>query len=439
MSANSASSQASYKDTLNLLQTPFAMRANAKVREPELQAFWAQEKLYERLSQHNPGEPFTLHDGPPYANGALHVGHALNKILKDIINKTALLQGRKARFIPGWDCHGLPIELKVLQGLSSSERQALTPISLRQKAHAYALQQVEGQKQGFQRWGIWADWEQPYLTLHRDYEAAQIGVFGQMVLAGHIYRGLKPVHWSPSSRTALAEAELEYPDGHTSPSVYVAFQVEQLPDALASQLEAVGLPSSSLASAPLAVAIWTTTPWTLPANLAVSVNGNLSYAICRAGERHLVVAEELVDSLQTRLQMALEPLLKVKGSDLEGIVYRHPLLDRTSAVVLGGDYITTETGTGLVHTAPGHGVDDFNTGKKYGLPVLCPVDEAGNLTEVAGPFAGTNVLKDANPTIIEALKAAGALLAEERYEHRYPYDWRTKKPTIFRATEQWFA
>ena len=439
MSANPASSQASYKDTLNLLQTPFAMRANAKVREPELQAFWAEEQLYERLSQQNPGEPFTLHDGPPYANGALHVGHALNKILKDIINKTALLQGRKARFIPGWDCHGLPIELKVLQGLSSSERQALTPISLRQKAHAYALEQVEGQKQGFQRWGIWADWEQPYLTLHKDYEAAQIGVFGQMVLAGHIYRGLKPVHWSPSSRTALAEAELEYPDGHTSPSVYVAFQVEQLPEALAQQLDAAGLTSTNLAEAPLAVAIWTTTPWTLPANLAVSVNGRLDYAICRAGGRHLVVAKELVGSLQTRLGVELEPLLSVKGADLEGITYRHPLFDRTSPVVLGGDYITTETGTGLVHTAPGHGVDDFNTGKTYGLPVLCPVDEAGNLTEEAGPFAGTNVLKDANPTIIEALSAAGALLAEERYAHRYPYDWRTKKPTIFRATEQWFA
>ena len=439
MSATPASSQASYKDTLNLLQTPFAMRANAKVREPELQAFWAEEQLYERLSQQNPGEPFTLHDGPPYANGALHVGHALNKILKDIINKTALLQGRKARFIPGWDCHGLPIELKVLQGLSSSERQALTPISLRQKAHAYALEQVEGQKQGFQRWGIWADWEQPYLTLHKDYEAAQIGVFGQMVLAGHIYRGLKPVHWSPSSRTALAEAELEYPDGHTSPSVYVAFQVEQLPEALTKQLDAAGLTSTNLAEAPLAVAIWTTTPWTLPANLAVSVNGRLDYAICRAGKRHLVVAKELVASLQTRLGVELEPLLSVRGADLEGITYRHPLFDRTSPVVLGGDYITTETGTGLVHTAPGHGVDDFNTGKTYGLPVLCPVDEAGNLTEEAGPFAGTNVLKDANPTIIEALSAAGALLAEERYAHRYPYDWRTKKPTIFRATEQWFA
>ncbi|MCP9808921.1 isoleucine--tRNA ligase [Cyanobium sp. HWJ4-Hawea] len=428
-----------YKDTLNLLQTPFNMRANAKAREPELQRFWAKSRLYERLSQQNPGESFTLHDGPPYANGNLHVGHALNKILKDIINKTALLQGKKARFIPGWDCHGLPIELKVLQGLSSSERQELTPISLRQNAHAFALEQVEGQKAGFQRWGIWGDWDQPYLTLQKSYEAAQIGVFGQMVLAGHIYRGLKPVHWSPSSRTALAEAELEYPEGHTSPSVYVAFAVETLPESLEAQLAAAA------ATENLAVAIWTTTPWTLPANLAVSVNGKLNYAICRSScptsgsSRHLLVAADLVEGLEKSLGMALEPLLTLKGAQLEGITYRHPLLERSSPVVLGGDYITTETGTGLVHTAPGHGVDDFNTGKKYGLPVLCPVDEAGTLTAEAGPFAGTNVLKDANPTIIEALKSAGALLAEERYEHRYPYDWRTKKPTIFRATEQWFA
>jgi isoleucyl-tRNA synthetase len=432
-----------YKDTLNLLQTPFAMRANAKVREPEIQAFWAEQQLYQRLSQQNPGECFTLHDGPPYANGALHVGHALNKILKDIINKTALLQGKKARFVPGWDCHGLPIELKVLQGLSSSERAELTPVTLRQKAQAYALEQVEGQKRGFQRWGIWADWEQPYLTLQHDYEAAQIQVFGAMVLAGHIYRGLKPVHWSPSSRTALAEAELEYPDGHTSPSVTVAFPVEEVPEALAQQLQGLGL-----RAADLAVAIWTTTPWTLPANLAVSVNGRLDYSLCRAQPRgeqaapsqsHLVVATELRQSLETSLGLDLEPVLTVKGADLEGIVYRHPLLERTSPVVIGGDYITTETGTGLVHTAPGHGVDDFNTGKKFGLPVLCPVDEAGTLTAEAGPFAGTNVLKDANPTIIAALQQAGALLSEERYAHRYPYDWRTKKPTIFRATEQWFA
>jgi isoleucyl-tRNA synthetase len=439
----------SYKDTLNLLQTPFSMRATAKVREPEIQAFWAELQLYERLSQQNPGESFTLHDGPPYANGALHVGHALNKILKDIINKTALLQGKRARFIPGWDCHGLPIELKVLQGLKSSERAELTPVSLRQKAHAYALEQVEGQKAGFRRWGIWADWDQPYLTLQKSYEAAQIGVFGAMVLAGHIYRGLKPVHWSPSSRTALAEAELEYPDGHTSPSVYAAFPAVELPEALAAQLSAAGLSAeTATAAGGLAVAIWTTTPWTLPANLAVSVNERLDYAICAVAPQgdnaapavsHLVVAAELRESLETSLGLALTPLLSVKGADLEGIVYRHPLLERTSEVVIGGDYITTEAGTGLVHTAPGHGVDDFNTGKKYGLPVLCPVDEAGNLTAEAGPFAGTNVLKDANPTILEALEGTGLLLKQERYEHRYPYDWRTKKPTIFRATEQWFA
>jgi isoleucyl-tRNA synthetase len=454
VTASSAPEPVSYKDTLNLLQTPFGMRANAKVREPEIQAFWAEQRIYERLSQQNPGAPFTLHDGPPYANGALHVGHALNKILKDIINKTALLQGKRARFVPGWDCHGLPIELKVLQGLSSGERAELTPVSLRQKAHAYALEQVELQKAGFQRWGIWADWQTPYLTLQKSYEAAQIGVFGAMVLAGHIYRGLKPVHWSPSSRTALAEAELEYPDGHTSPSVYAAFPVVELPEGLAGQLSAAGLPAAAATAAGgLAVAIWTTTPWTLPANLAVSVNGRLDYAICAVAARdeaargegaapaasHLVVAAELREGLETSLGLTLTPLLSVKGADLEGITYRHPLLERTSPVVIGGDYITTEAGTGLVHTAPGHGVDDFNTGKKYNLPVLCPVDEAGNLTAEAGPFAGTNVLKDANPTILAALEATGLLLKQERYEHRYPYDWRTKKPTIFRATEQWFA
>ncbi|WP_255439575.1 isoleucine--tRNA ligase [Synechococcus sp. LTW-R] len=425
------------------------MRANSQVREPEIQAFWAEQRLYERLSEENPGPCFTLHDGPPYANGALHVGHALNKILKDIINKTALLQGKRARFIPGWDCHGLPIELKVLQGLKSSERAELTPVSLRKKAHAYALEQVEGQKAGFRRWGIWADWEQPYLTLQKDYEAAQIGVFGAMVLAGHIYRGLKPVHWSPSSRTALAEAELEYPDGHSSPSVFAAFPAVELPSGLASTLEQAGLPpAQATADGGLAVAIWTTTPWTLPANLAVSVNERLEYAICAIEAQgdnpapaasHLVVAAELRESLETSLGLTLKPLVSVKGAALEGVQYRHPLLERTSPVVIGGDYITTEAGTGLVHTAPGHGVDDFNTGRKYKLPVLCPVDEAGNLTAEAGPFAGTNVLKDANPTIISALEETGLLLKQERYEHRYPYDWRTKKPTIFRATEQWFA
>jgi isoleucyl-tRNA synthetase len=438
---SSASEPISYKETLNLLQTPFNMRANARQREPELQAFWAERGLYDRLSQGNPGAPFTLHDGPPYANGALHVGHALNKILKDIINKHALLGGRRARFVPGWDCHGLPIELKVLQGLSAEERQELTPITLRQRAHAYAHEQVELQKAGFRRWGIWADWDQPYLTLDKAYEAAQIGVFGQMVLKGHIYRGLKPVHWSPSSRTALAEAELEYPDGHTSPSVYVAFPVVELPAALAGRLRLLGIEGATTSDhrEQVFVAIWTTTPWTLPANLAVSVNAALDYAICRDDQRFLVVASALVANLEGILGRPLQQELTVKGAELEGILYRHPLLERTSPVVIGGDYITTESGTGLVHTAPGHGVDDFNTGRKAGLPVLCPVDEAGILTAEAGPFAGLNVLKDANPAIITALRDAGVLLAEQRYEHRYPYDWRTRKPVIFRATEQWFA
>ena len=224
-----AEGRPSYKETLNLLQTGFGMRANAVVREPELQAFWAEQGIDLAMGDGNDGPVFTLHDGPPYANGALHMGHALNKVLKDVINKYQVLRGRRVRFVPGWDCHGLPIELKVLQSMDQEQRRGLTPIKLRKKAAAYARKQVEGQMKGFRRWGIWADWDHPYLTLQKEYEAAQIRVFGEMVLKGHIYRGLKPVHWSPSSRTALAEAELEYPDGHTSPSVYVAFPAMELP------------------------------------------------------------------------------------------------------------------------------------------------------------------------------------------------------------------
>ena len=442
-SRDAAEGRPSYKDTLNLLQTGFGMRANAIQREPELQGFWADQGIDLSLGLENSGPVFTLHDGPPYANGALHMGHALNKVLKDVINKYQVLRGRRVRFVPGWDCHGLPIELKVLQSMDQEQRQALTPIKLRKKAAAYARKQVEGQMKGFRRWGIWADWDQPYLTLQKEYEAAQIRVFGEMVLKGHIYRGLKPVHWSPSSRTALAEAELEYPDGHTSPSVFVAFPAVALPTPLREALNAGGIDlpddDASLGDS-LQVAIWTTTPWTLPANLAVSVNERLDYALADDGTgRLLLVAADLIDTLTVTLELPLSRKLTVKGALLAGLMYRHPLLDRTSPVVIGGDYITTESGTGLVHTAPGHGVDDFHTGQKNGLPVLCPVDEAGTLTEEAGPFAGLNVLRDANPAIIDALETAGALLKQEAYSHRYPYDWRTKKPTIFRATEQWFA
>ncbi|WP_348228198.1 isoleucine--tRNA ligase [Trichocoleus desertorum] len=427
-----------YKNTVNLPKTNFDMRANAVKREPELQQFWAEHQIYEHLSQNNPGELFILHDGPPYANGSLHIGHALNKILKDIINKFHLLQGRRVRYVPGWDCHGLPIELKVLQNMKPDERQKLTPLDLRHKARDFAIATVDDQRQSFKRYGIWGDWEHPYLTLTPAYEAAQIGVFGQMVLKGHIYRGRKPVYWSPSSKTALAEAELEYPEGHTSRSLYAAFPMTGLSD---TAQEAFGpyLPD-------LKVAIWTTTPWTIPANMAVSVNPKLNYAVVEVGAsdrlpdtKYLIVAAELVERLSEVLGTTLTIKATLKGQALEHSTYRHPLFDRESPIVVGGDYVTTESGTGLVHTAPGHGQDDYQVGLRYGLPVFAPVDDNGDFTEEAGPFAGLNVLGPGNQAVIDALQAANSLLKEEPYVHKYPYDWRTKKPTIFRATEQWFA
>lgn len=423
----------SYKDTVNLPQTDFSMRANAVVREPEIQQFWIDEQIYHKLSQNNPGEPFILHDGPPYANGALHIGHALNKILKDTINKYQLLKGRKVRYVPGWDCHGLPIELKVLQNLDAEARKNLTPIKLRKKAAKFALKTVDQQREGFKRYGVWGDWDKPYLTLKPEYEAAQIDVFGKMVLKGHIYRGLKPVHWSPSSQTALAEAELEYPEGHTSPSIYVGFPMTGLGEGAQSLSEY--LPD-------LKVAIWTTTPWTIPANLAVSVNPELTYAVVETGlpnAKYLIVAVDLVERLASLFETELTVKAKLSGQALEHSTYRHPLFDRESPIVVGGDYVTTESGTGLVHTAPGHGQDDYLVGQRYGLPIYSPVDANGIYTHEVGEFAGLNVLGDANPKVIAALDAAGALLKQEPYVHKYPYDWRTKKPTIFRATEQWFA
>ncbi|MCU0535072.1 MAG: isoleucine--tRNA ligase [Hydrococcus sp. Prado102] len=426
----------SYKDTVNLPKTRFDMRANAKVREPELQKFWAENQIYENLSQNNPKEIFILHDGPPYANGTLHMGHALNKILKDIINKYKLLRGYKVRYVPGWDCHGLPIELKVIQNMKSQEREQLTPLTLRHKARDFALAAQKEQCEGFKRYGVWGDWEHPYLTMTPEYEAAQIGVFGQMALKGYIYRGLKPVYWSPSSQTALAEAELEYPEGHTSRSIYVAFEVtkagEAAKDALAPFMDNLG------------VAIWTTTPWTLPGNLAVALNPDLTYAVVETDGsvgryKYLIVAKDLVEKLSETFGVNLTIKTTITGKNLEHTAYRHPLYERISEIVIGGDYVTTESGTGLVHTAPGHGQEDYMVGQRYGLPILSPVDDKGNLTQEAGQFAGLNVLKDANEAIIKELQEKSALLKEEAYVHKYPYDWRTKKPTIFRATEQWFA
>ena len=425
------------------------MRANAAKREPEIYQFWEEHQIYQQLSQHNEGEVFVLHDGPPYANGPIHMGTTLNKILKDIVNRYKLLRGYKVRYIPGWDCHGLPIELKVLQTLKSKERQNLTPLQLRQKARDFALDAMAGQRESFKRCGVWGDWEHPYLTMNPQYEAAQMGVFGQMVLKGYIYRGLKPVHWSPSSRTALAEAELEYPEAHTSRSIYAAFPVTKLGAAAREQLEPF-MPH-------LGLAIWTTTPWTIPGNLAVAVNPELNYAVVEVVQnselriqnsretsnqvpsQYLIVAADLVERLSEKLGVPLKVEATLPGETLEHCTYRHPLFERESKVVIGGDYITTESGTGLVHTAPGHGQEDYVVGAKYGLPVFSPVDSKGNFTEQVGQFAGLNVLGDGNGAVIEALNEAKALLREEAYVHKYPYDWRTKKPTIFRATEQWFA
>ncbi|MEG3989366.1 isoleucine--tRNA ligase [Microcoleus sp. S28C3] len=427
----------SYKDTVNLPKTKFDMRANATKREPELQQFWTDREIYDRLSENNPGDIFVLHDGPPYANGQLHIGHALNKILKDFINRYQMLRGKKVRYVPGWDCHGLPIELKVLQNMKSEERLNLTPIELRRKASAFAQQTMEQQRESFQRYGVWGDWEHPYLTLKPEYEAAQIGVFGQMVLKGYIYRGFKPVHWSPSSKTALAEAELEYPEGHTSRSIYVGFHVKKLSKSLQQKLKRY-MPS-------LWAAIWTTTPWTIPANLAIAVNPELTYAVVEPpanshiAQQFMLVAVDAVDRLSATFNTQLKILATFSGKELEGCIYKHPLFDRESPIVAGGDYITADSGTGLVHTAPGHGQEDFIVGKRCGLPVLTPVDENGNFTAEAGQFAGLNVLGNGNAAVIDALAEANCLIKEESYAHSYPYDWRTKKPTIFRATEQWFA
>ena len=408
------------------------MRANSVVREPQIQEFWATNRIYEQLAIEREGESYVLHDGPPYANGDLHIGHALNKILKDFINRYQLLQGKKARYVPGWDTHGLPIELKVLQSMKSKERAGLTPITLREKAKAFALETVDSQREQFKRYGVWGDWEAPYVTLQPEYEAAQLRVFGKMVTNGHVYRGRKPVYWSPSSRTALAEAELEYPDGHTSQSIYVGLEVVGVGAGMGEEKrEAVSGAK---------IAVWTTTPWTIPANLAVGVNEALVYAVVQTeGGERLVIAEELKETLEGKFGTTLETVVTFTGAEIEGTTYRHPLFDRTSPVVIGGDYITTDAGTGLVHTAPGHGQDDYIVGMKYGLELLSPVDDAGRFTEEAGVFAGLQVQAEGTDAVIAALREAGALLCEEAYEHRYPYDWRTKKPTITRATDQWFA
>jgi isoleucyl-tRNA synthetase len=415
-----------WKATLNLPRTGFPMRADLARREPEILARWRSMRLYERLLAANAGRPrFVLHDGPPYANGRIHLGHTLNKVLKDVVVKHRAMSGRYAPYVPGWDCHGLPIELEVERELGRTAKEALPKVEVRRRCREYAARFVEVQRAEFERLGILGDWEKPYLTMDPAYVADEVRAFGRCAAAGLLYRGRKPVHWCPSCATALAEAEVEYEE-LTSPAVTVAYPFARpLPAPLAPWPQA-------------AAAIWTTTPWTLPASLAVAVHPAHEYVAVEIGTRVLVIAAALAAGLARTLGVAEAPreLVRFRGRELEGARCRHPWLERDVPVVLA-DYVTLETGTGLVHTAPGHGREDYETGLRYGLEVLAPVDPRGRFTAEVPEWAGMGVF-EADPHIVERLRQAGALLAAERFAHAYPHCWRCKSPIVFRATEQWF-
>ena len=411
-----------YSRTLNLPRTDFPMKADLPRREPQIQAWWEKLDLYRRVRRWREGKPkFILHDGPPYANGDIHLGTALNKVLKDIVVKFATMDGYDAPYVPGWDTHGLPIEHAAIKMLGL-DRHRITPLELRQKCKEYALKYKDIQKEQFKRLGVGGDWENPYITLVPEYEGKQIEVFGEMARKGYIYKGLKPVYWCRDCETALAEAEIEYHD-KTSPSIYVAFPVR----------EGKGLlPGDSF------LVIWTTTPWTLPANLAIAVHPARPYGLYRTPRGRLVVARELAEAAMARMGInGFRLEVEFPGNRLEGLICRHPFYERDSVVILA-EHVTVEEGTGCVHTAPGHGREDFEIGQKYGLPVLNPVDGRGVFTAEAGQFAGLGV-EEANGEIIKELARRVLLLKGERISHQYAHCWRCKNPVLYRATEQWFA
>lgn len=411
-----------YKETLLMPKTKFPMRGNLPKNEPLRQKKWDEEKIYEKVQERTKGRPlFILHDGPPYANGDLHIGHALNKILKDFIVRYKSMTGFHAPYVPGWDTHGLPIEA-ALTKTKKIDRKKIPVPEFRKMCEEYAFEQIDNQREQFKALGVRGDWDNPYITLTKDFEAAQIKVFGEMAKKGYIYKGLKPVHWSPSSESALAEAEIEYKDKR-SPSIYVSFAVTDGKDALDGDEKVI---------------IWTTTPWTLPANLAISVHPDLEYVVVEVENENYVLAEELLEHVSEELEWgSYEVVKRMEGKHLEHVVTKHPFYERESPIILG-NHVTTDAGTGCVHTAPGHGEDDFYVGQRYGLEALSPIDEKGYFTEEALGFEGL-FYDDANKAVTEKLKGVGALLKLSFITHSYPHDWRTKKPTIFRATPQWFA
>ena len=409
------------KDTLLMMETNFEMRGNLNIKEPLLVKKWADEKVYNKMNEDQPLGEYMLHDGPPYANGAMHCGHMLNRILKDFVVRYKNMCGYKTPFVFGWDTHGLPIENMVTK---SGVNRKTTPIfEFREKCKEYALSQVERQKSDIRRLGCLGDYDSPYLTLLPEFEAREIHVFSEMALKGLIYKGLKPVYWSPSSESALAEAEIEYHDVKAY-TIYVSFDTVDGKNVVPNDTKFI---------------IWTTTPWTLPANLAICAHPQFIYGLFKTDKGNFVFLSELKDTLIEKLGFTTCELVKeIKGSELEGILVKHPFYDRTSILILG-DYVTAETGTGLVHIAPGHGEDDFNVCLKYGIKPYCPVDEHGKLTSDAGERLAGLFYEDANLEVLKILEENNCLLKEEDIIHSYPHDWRTHKPVIFRATPQWFC
>jgi isoleucyl-tRNA synthetase len=414
-----------YKATLNLPQTDFPMKANLYQREPELLKRWQEMDLYGKIEESGSNRPvYMLHDGPPYANGHIHIGHALNKTLKDIILKAKRLEGFHAPYVPGWDCHGLPIELQVEKNLGSKKQQ-MSKAEMRKECRAYAKKFIEIQKEEFKRLGVVGDWEHPYLTMVNEYEGLTAAELAKFAHNGGLYRGRKPVHWCSSCVTALAEAEVEYAD-HTSPSIYVKFALQ----------DDVSAAIPALAGKQIFVVIWTTTPWTIPANLAIALHPDFDYCALEVNGQVLVVAEGLKDQFLSANGLTGTVIATFKADQLERKRCKHPFYDRDSIILLG-EHVTLEAGTGCVHTAPGHGQEDYELALKEGLDIYNPVDNHGKYIGNLELFGGEKVF-EANPKVIEKLQEVGALVGVSKISHSYPHCWRCKKPIIFRATEQWF-
>ncbi|MET4559280.1 isoleucyl-tRNA synthetase [Lysinibacillus parviboronicapiens] len=410
-----------YKETLLMPKTDFPMRGNLPANEPKMQDKWNGLDINKLQMERTEGRPeYVLHDGPPYANGDIHIGHALNKVLKDMITRHRSMTGYHVNYIPGWDTHGLPIE----QALTNKgvKRKEMSVADFRELCEQYAYEQIDNQRAQFRRLGVRGDWENPYITLKPAFEARQIEVFGQMAEKGYIYKGLKPVYWSPSSESALAEAEIEYKDVKSA-SIYVSFAIKD---------------AKGIVPADAKFIIWTTTPWTIPANLGISLNPEFIYVVVAVADKKFIIAKELLETIAKELEWeTYEVVQEVKGEALDRLVAQHPFYDRESLVMVG-EHVTAEAGTGCVHTATGHGEDDYNIGKLYDLPILSPVDNRGCYTDEAPGFEGV-FYNDANKMVTERLAEVGALEKLDFFTHSYPHDWRTKKPVIYRATPQWFA